>query len=221
MLDIVPKWLAWFKDWRRSSAWLGSHGVYAYASPDSKIHGANMGPTWGRQDPGGPHVNPHEPCCLGIYRSNTMVADDLATEEVRESTPMVFCYFSLNVPASTPYYFTFNACAKCVVWTYTPLNVLFLNEYIVWAVIMLTILCQKQSHVTQHNRVCQPGGHCMLIYSVQLTWIYSERVASMTSLWFTIESHAWNGSISLSNRPKIKVWSKYLISIYDQHRYFF
>ena len=24
--------------------------------PDSKFHGANMGPTWGRQDPGGPHV---------------------------------------------------------------------------------------------------------------------------------------------------------------------
>ena len=23
---------------------------------DSKIHGANMGPTWGHQDPGGPHV---------------------------------------------------------------------------------------------------------------------------------------------------------------------
>ena len=26
------------------------------ANPDSKVHGANMGPTWGRQDPGGPHV---------------------------------------------------------------------------------------------------------------------------------------------------------------------
>ena len=24
--------------------------------PDSKVHGANMGPTGGRQDPGGPHV---------------------------------------------------------------------------------------------------------------------------------------------------------------------
>ena len=24
--------------------------------PDSKVHVANMGPTWGRQDPGGPHV---------------------------------------------------------------------------------------------------------------------------------------------------------------------
>ena len=27
-------------------------------SPDSKIHGANMGPIWGGQDPGGPHVHP-------------------------------------------------------------------------------------------------------------------------------------------------------------------
>ena len=26
--------------------------------PDSKVHGAYMGPTWGRQDPGGPYVGP-------------------------------------------------------------------------------------------------------------------------------------------------------------------
>ena len=26
--------------------------------PDSKAHGANMEPIWGRQDPGGPHVGP-------------------------------------------------------------------------------------------------------------------------------------------------------------------
>ena len=36
--------------------------------PDSKIHGANMGPIWGRQDPGGPQRWPHEPCYLGTYR---------------------------------------------------------------------------------------------------------------------------------------------------------
>ena len=30
--------------------------VYVY--PDSKVHGANMGPIWGRQDPAGPHVGP-------------------------------------------------------------------------------------------------------------------------------------------------------------------
>ena len=30
----------------------------AFVVPDSKVNGANMGPIWGRQDPGGPHVGP-------------------------------------------------------------------------------------------------------------------------------------------------------------------
>ena len=29
-----------------------------YEYPDSKVHGAKMGPIWGWQDPGGPHVGP-------------------------------------------------------------------------------------------------------------------------------------------------------------------
>ena len=29
-----------------------------YVFPNCKVYGANMGPTWGRQDPGGPHVGP-------------------------------------------------------------------------------------------------------------------------------------------------------------------
>ena len=32
--------------------------VVGLCYPDSKVHGANMGPIWGRQDPGGPHVGP-------------------------------------------------------------------------------------------------------------------------------------------------------------------
>ena len=32
--------------------------LYLDMDPDSKVHGANMGPIWGRQDPGGPHVGP-------------------------------------------------------------------------------------------------------------------------------------------------------------------
>ena len=31
---------------------------YQNSIPDSKVHGANMGPIYGRQDPGGPHVGP-------------------------------------------------------------------------------------------------------------------------------------------------------------------
>ena len=33
-------------------------GIQSIGIPDSKVHGANMGPIWGRQDPGGPHVGP-------------------------------------------------------------------------------------------------------------------------------------------------------------------
>ena len=29
-----------------------------HTKPDSKVHRAYMGPIWGRQDPGGPHVGP-------------------------------------------------------------------------------------------------------------------------------------------------------------------
>ena len=35
-----------------------NHDEHTQADPDSKVHGANMGPIWGRQDPGGSHVGP-------------------------------------------------------------------------------------------------------------------------------------------------------------------
>ena len=38
--------------------------------PDSKVHGANMGPIWGRQDPGGPHVGPMN---IAIWVCNTFL----------------------------------------------------------------------------------------------------------------------------------------------------
>ena len=35
-----------------------THHTQDRVNPDSKIFGANMGPIWGRQDPGEPHVGP-------------------------------------------------------------------------------------------------------------------------------------------------------------------
>ena len=37
---------------------LGGKKLYVNPFPDSKVHGANMRPIWGRQDPGGPHGGP-------------------------------------------------------------------------------------------------------------------------------------------------------------------
>ena len=41
-------------------------------TPDSKVHGANMGPIWGRQDPSGPHVGPMD-CYLGPYSCHVLI----------------------------------------------------------------------------------------------------------------------------------------------------
>ena len=41
-------WLSTSPTWNNSCHYL----------PDSKVHGANMGPIWGWHDPGGPHVVP-------------------------------------------------------------------------------------------------------------------------------------------------------------------
>ena len=39
-----------------SSIWICMCVVWLGSYPDSKVHVANMGPTWGHQVPGGPHV---------------------------------------------------------------------------------------------------------------------------------------------------------------------
>ena len=40
--------------------------------PDSKVHGVNMGPIWGRQDPGGPHVGPMN-IAIWVYTSTSAI----------------------------------------------------------------------------------------------------------------------------------------------------
>ena len=51
--------------------------------PESKVHGSNMGPTWGRQDPGGPPCWPHVPCyqgcdqCISIKNEYTCLCSSI------------------------------------------------------------------------------------------------------------------------------------------------
>ena len=43
--------------------------IYRRIVPDSKVHGANMGPTRGRQDPGGPRVGPMNLATCGVFHN--------------------------------------------------------------------------------------------------------------------------------------------------------
>ena len=69
--------------------------------PDSKVHGANMGPIWGRQDPGGPHVGPmnfaiwcHFTTCVPNFSSNGR-KPGIADIQIKNWLPD-FCLFTDN-----------------------------------------------------------------------------------------------------------------------------
>ena len=58
------------------SCYIGPH--YRHLTvPDSKVHGANMGPIWGWQDPGGPNVGPMNFAIWGILEENDHVLRNL------------------------------------------------------------------------------------------------------------------------------------------------
>ena len=44
-------WIWWIARWSQNPGYCW----HICLTPDSKVHGANMGPIWGQQDPGGPH----------------------------------------------------------------------------------------------------------------------------------------------------------------------
>ena len=51
---------AWQNILELESVWIAfrARSLFYRYIPGSKVRGANMGPIWGRQDPGGPHVGP-------------------------------------------------------------------------------------------------------------------------------------------------------------------
>ena len=48
-----------------------------WINPDNKVHGANMGPIWGREDPGGPHVGPMNFDIWEVIRTIISAARDI------------------------------------------------------------------------------------------------------------------------------------------------
>ena len=60
--------------------------------PDSKVHGASLGPIGGRQDPGGPHVCPLN---LAICVCSLMMC---ANNGVHYGPIVIFIYFYITLP---------------------------------------------------------------------------------------------------------------------------
>ena len=56
--------ISWWLSAGVSIVGLSNHLIISV--PDCKVYGANMGPIWGRQDPGGPHVGPINLAIWGV-----------------------------------------------------------------------------------------------------------------------------------------------------------
>ena len=59
--------------------------------PDSKVHGANMGPPWGQQDPDGPHVGPMNFAILVLVQIITLNSGGFAKTAVEGRTYVNKC----------------------------------------------------------------------------------------------------------------------------------
>ena len=62
--------------------------------PDSKLHGANMGPTWGRQVPGGPHVGPMNLAIRDDFKRSASVVVGSPRSWWRQSYICDVCFLS-------------------------------------------------------------------------------------------------------------------------------
>ena len=96
--DNNARWFCVSKDWHcqfhRDVAWCSSRWHWSgrcllldnVGISDSMVHGANMGPTWGQQDPGGPHVGPMN---LAIWDVTGDSAVSISWFRLTQISPMV------------------------------------------------------------------------------------------------------------------------------------
>ena len=94
----------WYRNyWRKTQGnffneihWLVV-SIFKCHYPDSKVHGANMGPIWGRQDPDGLHVGPMN-FAIWVYLGfwNMLLHIRVYSQNI-----MVFQWYSINLDDQT------------------------------------------------------------------------------------------------------------------------
>ena len=93
--------------WHIGDWWRGISGpnlitAFMAIHPDSKVHGANMGPIWGRQDPGGSHVGP----------MNFAIWAGVGSARVNENTCSKVLIFNLNQTILLYYHYYASLCSN-------------------------------------------------------------------------------------------------------------
>ena len=72
--------------------WLNGKPFVMHRYLDSKVPAANMGPIWGRQDPGGPHVGPMNFAIWVVPYILPLNHSFLAVSNIKQNSLFCFCY---------------------------------------------------------------------------------------------------------------------------------
>ena len=87
--------------------------------PDSKVHGANIGPTWGRQDPGGPHVGHTNPAIWAALNWGVLCQKQVSRAGTSDQIPQ--CLWDVITCTCPWVWYTPNPdvlCRQCFCRTY-------------------------------------------------------------------------------------------------------
>ena len=108
--------LLWLFHWHN---WISKSRSF----PDSKVHGANMGPIWSRQDPGGPHVGPMNFVIWVVFRDESWC---FSPRSVLHPQEVIYQILRNHMPATSVTCSQFNTITHSMSlwWIFQPSSIL-------------------------------------------------------------------------------------------------
>ena len=128
--------------------------------PDSKVHGANMGPIWGRKTQMGP-CWPHELCYLGIVSD---YLDNAGFNVIAKRSPLesIYIYIYIYITSLMLLLWSVLDCHKCSLWRCKKLVNLTLPNPVTTILDMNISSCEM--HEKHANFRCS-GGNVMMLFT--------------------------------------------------------
>ena len=103
--EFRPQLYKWIKYVQFQDVWPCLNKIFwlpdsAWNSPDSKVHGDNMGPIWGRQDPDGPHVDPMNFVFWSVKKSciSLCLESQITNIILSRSSALIYMYIYMYIP---------------------------------------------------------------------------------------------------------------------------
>ena len=141
-----------FED-RTSSAlqWLDQMVGIRLVTPDSKVHGVNTGPIWGRQDPGGPHVGPMN-FAIWDHNNGHQVLNRYQQKRITTNLPRsLYNYTRLNINVTVEQ-IKFMLWTDCTLWNIVSNKFLFNIFRNSWHISSNTMKTSTPFIICQHLR---------------------------------------------------------------------